>query len=173
MVVSSVAIIALKSSASWECLALMRVGCEPAYEEGNHQHCLSAFGACSKVLHGADLIRLLKFTPEIARRSMIVWTNVVAARPRDLGTAPHGMTLTNAKSHSRREHERNNVMTALAFVLAVGTAQVSFAQAGGGGGSAGGAGGGSAGSGGAGGTGAGGNTGAGGRSLVRHDRRRR
>jgi hypothetical protein len=53
------------------------------------------------------------------------------------------------------------VMTALAFVLAVGTAQVSFAQAGGGGGGAGGAGGGSAGSGGAGGTGAGG-TGAGG-----------
>ncbi|MDR6303313.1 putative membrane protein YgcG [Nitrobacter vulgaris] len=41
------------------------------------------------------------------------------------------------------------VMTALACTLALGTAQVSFAQAGGGGGGAGGAGGGSAGAGGA------------------------
>lgn len=50
---------------------------------------------------------------------------------------------------TERSMKKVIVMSALAFVLAVGAAQVSFAQAGGGGGGAGGAGGGSSGAGGA------------------------
>ena len=82
----------------------MRVGCEPAYEKAIISIVFQLLEPVQKVLHGADLIRLLKFiTRNCATEAMIVWANVVAARPRDLGTAPHGTTLTNAKSQSRRE----------------------------------------------------------------------